>query len=205
MANVQVSDFPEKLTPVDDDVVHLKGNLDNGDYKTKISSLKTVVVTNQIATNAEAAAGVLDTKIMTPVKTQHFYTNRISSQAQAEAGSDNTTTMTPLRVDQYAQANQPYNDLETLIITVNTSLLLNKYYLCSSNSTHTLPNVTGFTGGEKVRLNKLAVNEPTIQREGTNGEQIRLILGNVLDTSVIYDIDSEITFTYNSSTNEWEV
>ena len=89
MANVQVSDFPLKASPADADVVHLKADSDNGDYGVQISALKTTIVTNQVASNAEAQAATSDTKIMTPLKTGVFLTNKIASQAEAEGATDN--------------------------------------------------------------------------------------------------------------------
>ena len=204
MANIQVNQFPEKASPADADVVHLKADGDNGDYKTSIGSLKTTIVSNQIASAGEATTGTSDTKLMTPSKTSTFLAARLANEAEAQAGASSTKLMTPLRVDDYSKANAPYLLSQYPSTSGGGSLVKGNGYHIVDAGSYTLPDVTGFTGGEVVKLTKSVLSEPTIAREGTNSEQIR-INGVTLDTSIIFDINSEIALIYNVSTNEWEV
>ena len=47
------------------------------------------------ATQAEAQAGVVDTKLMTPLRTQQFLTGKIATQTEVNASTDNTKIVTP--------------------------------------------------------------------------------------------------------------
>lgn len=53
-----------------------------------------------IATAAEAQAGSVNTKIMTPAKVDSYVTNRLATAAEAQAGTDSSVLMTPLRTAQ---------------------------------------------------------------------------------------------------------
>lgn len=57
------------------------------------------------ATQAEAQGGTVDTKLMTPLRTQDFFTSRLATQAEAEASTDHTKAMTPLRVKNFLTKN----------------------------------------------------------------------------------------------------
>lgn len=48
------------------------------------------------ATQAEAQGGTVDTKLMTPLKTQQFFTNRKATEAEVSAGSLDTKWLSPL-------------------------------------------------------------------------------------------------------------
>jgi microcystin-dependent protein len=63
----------------------------------------------RLATQAEAEAGIDNTKYMTPLRVAQAIDAQspvsIASKSQAEAGTDNTQLMTPLRVAQHMAAN----------------------------------------------------------------------------------------------------
>jgi len=74
------------------------------------------------------------------------------------------------------------------------------YYLDGTFTT-TLPDTTGLVNGDTVKFIKDILETPIIEVDGTNSENI--ITENGTDTSVFFDINSEIIFVFNGT--NWEV
>jgi hypothetical protein len=74
------------------------------------------------------------------------------------------------------------------------------YYLDGTFTT-TLPDTTGLANGDTVKFIKDILETPIIEVDGTNSENI--LTENGTDTSVFFDINSEIIFVFNGT--NWEV
>ena len=92
------------------------------------------------------------------------------------------------------------NSSYTLQSAAFTAVLGRQYY-CSTNMTVTMPSTTGVTAGQSIKFYKPRNVTVTINRNGGNNENF--LFQAQTDTSVIYDIDSEITITFNGT--NWRV
>lgn len=95
-----------------------------------------------IASQAEAEAGSVNDKIMTPLRVKQSVTVNapaptIASQAQAQAGTDNATFMTPLRTAQAITAQAVTAITAPLVRSKNRT----KYLITTALSTTATPNL----------------------------------------------------------------
>ncbi|AHK11573.1 hypothetical protein S140_166 [Shewanella sp. phage 1/40] len=100
------------------------------------------------------------------------------------------------------------NSAGLIVLSGGGVLQANKRYLLSDASTYILPNTTGLTvKKDRVELYRLAAFEPTVQVNGSNGENIKyykIVNGDLLatDTSVLYNLFTPVSFIFNT---DWEL
>lgn len=109
-------------------------------------------------------------------------------------------------------AYKNYEDISDLVKgTLNTTLVyqtksvnftaeLNSWYFIDASVTATLPSISGSTPkGSYVRMIKKKSVEPTVQSTGA----ATIITPIGTDTSILFDVDSELVFMFNGT--DWEV
>lgn len=204
MSNIQIKDLPAVSTLSEGDVFHINELATDADRKITFLNLETFFLNRNKANNTEAITGVDDANFMTPLKTKAQLDSRLATEVQAATGTNNTSLMTALRTVQSIEAQTPEistNDNSDLISNAATVQANRKYHITVTN-TVTLPSTTGLSVGDKVRLTKQISVTPTITVNGGNSEVITLANGNT-DTSILFDIDSEIILIFNGT--NWEV
>lgn len=204
MANKQIKDLTPVTSITDDDVLHVNIAQSSADRKITFLNLETFFLNRNRANNTEAITGVDDGNFMTPLKTKAQLDSRLATEIQAVNGTNNTSLMTALRTVQSIKQQTPEistNDNSDLISSASTVQVNRKYHITVTN-TVTLPSTTGLSVGDGVRLTKQIPVTPTITVNGGNSEVITLANGGT-DTSILFDIDSEIILIFNGT--NWEV
>lgn len=86
------------------------------------------------------------------------------------------------------------------VLSSNSGTSKNWTYHITTASTITLPDTATLVAGDWVKFTKKIGVIPTIQRFG-GSVLIKTVIGN--DSSVLFDIESEIIFVWNGV--EWEI
>lgn len=204
MANKQLTDLTEVSSVVDADIMHVQLDSSGANRKISFTNLSSTFFNYQKATNSEAIAGTSDVKLMTPAKTDLYIDERVADDTEAQDDTNDVNLMTPAKVKKYLESNQPSTLTEAQVVSGGGDLEAFKYYIITDSLTYTLPDVSSFTGNEYLRVNSIQGQEPTIQREGTNSEVIR-INDTFTDSSILLDLNAEIIPIYNNTNNRWEV
>lgn len=165
----------------------------------------------EIATQQETDTGTDDQRMVTPKKLQGFTTQfyKYATQAEAEAGTSNGRVMSPLRSFQAIEKKTPEiarKDYRKAEVGAGITLVAHETYHIATNNVYTLPDVTNLAGGATIVLTKSIYNTPTIQVHGGNSENIRIGKADgstEFDTSILFDINSEIILVWNGAS--WEV
>lgn len=125
----------------------------------------------------------------------------LPTKSEAEGGTDHQRAMTPLRSKQlivYETPNIADKDYRDPLFSATTLSVHQKYHIVS-DSTFTLPAVSGLVGGDTIVVTKSVYNEPKFK--GANNELIRTLNGNV--TTYTFNNATELVFVFNGT--DWEV